>query len=354
MIRERFPFEKHHHDFTGGIGVSQHLSDRVKRFIVNSIGGYDEITPLEGDASVREYHRIRFENKSYILCYDEALRAIPINEYPFYIVYQIFHQEEIPVPHIYAVDDEGFLIIQDVGDEPLEHLFDRLSNDKREDLYRDLVEIIVRIQMIEGDPGAIPFTRYFDVEKLMYEFDFFIQFALLRYFQSKIDEENLQRLRGEFERIAVLLDRPMNFVLNHRDFHSRNIMLYEGKPYIIDYQDARMGLVQYDLVSLLRDSYVVLDAALVQQLKQLHHDLLRDRGYRKMDFDEFEYYFDIMAFQRNIKAVGTFGYQAAALGRKRYEHYIPQTLGYLYEYAERRSELAVAYEILREHIEGVW
>jgi aminoglycoside/choline kinase family phosphotransferase len=334
--------------------VSQNLSDRVRRFIVNAIGGYDEITPLEGDASVREYHRIRFENKSYILCYDEALRAIPVNEYPFYIVYHLFHQEGIPVPRIYALDDEGFLIVQDVGDDLLEHLFDRISGERKEELYRDLIEIIVRIQMIEGDPGAIPFTLRFDVEKLMYEFDFFIQHALLSYFQSNIGDGDLQRLRGEFERIAVLLDQPEYFVLNHRDFHSRNIMLYEGKPYIIDYQDARMGLVQYDLVSLLRDSYVVLDAALVQRLKQLHHALLRDSGYRKMDFDQFEFYFDIMAFQRNIKAVGTFGYQAAALGRKRYEHYIPQTLGYLHEYAERRSELAVAYEILREYIEGAW
>ena len=334
--------------------MSQNLSDRARRFIVNTVGGYHEITPLEGDASVREYHRIRFEKKSYIFCYDEALRAMPVNEYPFYIVYQIFYQEGIPVPRIHAVDDEGFLIVQDVGDDLLEHLFDRIGEERKEKLYRDLVEIIVRIQMIEGDPGAIPFRLRFDMEKLMYEFDFFIQHALLGYFQSKITENDLKRLRGEFERIAAILDRPEYFVLNHRDFHSRNIMLYEGKPYIIDYQDARMGLVQYDLVSLLRDSYVLLDAALVQRLKRLHHDLLRDRGYRKMNFDEFEFYFDIMAFQRNIKAVGTFGYQAAALGRKRYEHYIPQTLGYLHEYAERRSELAVAYAILREHIGGAW
>lgn len=82
-------------------------------------------------------------------------------------------------------------------------------------------------------------------------------------------------LRREFEAITETLVQPEHFVLNHRDFHSRNIMIRNGKPVLIDFQDARMGLPQYDAVSLIRDSYTDLDNELAEELKTRHYRQLK-------------------------------------------------------------------------------
>jgi aminoglycoside/choline kinase family phosphotransferase len=327
------------------------LSESVNTFIRSAIGEYDEIAKLEGDASVREYLRVYSADKSYILCIDQDLKQSPPEDYLFYIIYTIFRDKGIPVPRIYSLDSEGLILLQDAGDDLLASIFQRLSGDRVKAIYRELIEIMVRIQMIEGSPTSPPYNLSFDIEKLMYEFNFFVEHALLNYFKAKIPESELEALRREFRMISEILYVPEYFVLNHRDFHSRNILIYNEQPYIIDFQDARMGLVQYDLVSLLRDSYTLLDDSLVESLKVLHFDLLRDSGYKKNSFDEFEYLFDVMAFQRNVKALGTFGYQVTSLGRSRYERYIQQTLGYLTGYAERRRELKKAAGILRDYIE---
>ncbi len=331
------------------------LSENLDKFIKRSVGVYDEIAMLDGDASVREYLRVFSGDKSYILCIDQDLKQTPQEDYLFYIVYTIFKSRGIPVPDVYSLDSgEGLVLLQDVGDDLLEIVYRRLSSDRIEGIYRELIEIMVRIQTIEGSSLSPPFCFSFDIEKLMYEFNFFIEHALLNYFNAKIQEREIEILRYEFQRISEILYVPEYFVLNHRDFHSRNILIYYSKPYLIDFQDARMGLVQYDLVSLLRDSYTVLEGNLVESLKMLHFDLLRDSGYKKNSYDEYEYLFDIMAFQRNIKALGTFGYQITSLGRSRYERYIGQTLSYVKRYVERHGELKRASEILRNYIEVDW
>jgi aminoglycoside/choline kinase family phosphotransferase len=145
---------------------------------------------------------------------------------------------------------------------------------------------------------------------------------------------------------------PEHFVLNHRDFHSRNIMLFGGKPVIIDFQDARLGLPQYDAVSLLRDSYVRLDAELVDELKRYHFEQLVQHELTTLDEAEYRRLFDLMAFQRNIKAVGTFCYQTTVIGNRAFEHSIAPTLAYLREYIDARPELASAGRLLEPIMPG--
>ena len=110
-------------------------------------------------------------------------------------------------------------------------------------------------------------------------------------------------------------------VLCHRDYHSRNLMLKEGRLYIIDFQDARMGPDTYDLVSLLRDSYVDISERAVEDLIAYFLALKGAAGHER----EFRQRFDVMALQRNLKALGTFGYQTAARQNPVYIQYIPRT-----------------------------
>jgi aminoglycoside/choline kinase family phosphotransferase len=127
------------------------LSENLDKFIKRSVGVYEEIAMLDGDASVREYLRVFSGDTSYILCIDRDLKQNPPENYLFYIVYTIFKGRGIPVPDVHSLDSgEGLVLLQDVGDDLLEIVYHRLSSDRIKEIYRELIEIMVKIQTIEG------------------------------------------------------------------------------------------------------------------------------------------------------------------------------------------------------------
>ncbi|MEE9903892.1 aminoglycoside phosphotransferase family protein [Chlorobium sp.] len=312
------------------------------------------ITPVQGDASTRRYYRILRQEGSMIACHDPLLKECAgISEYPFLVMHDLLAAHNLPVPAVLAVDArKSLLLLEDCGTIQLQDLADVSGREAVADLYRDIIDALVRIQSITGEAGKVPFNLAFDREKLMLEFDFFIEHALLNYFSGSFDRNDASLLRIEFESITDILVKPEQFVLNHRDFHSRNIMIRDGRPVIIDFQDARMGLAQYDAVSLIRDSYVTLDRVLSEELKTLHYRALADRNCITTSFDEYLYLFDLMAFQRNIKAIGTFCYQTAVLNKTQYEHSIAPTLAYLPDYIAQRAELKKAGKLLMPLIDA--
>ncbi len=321
--------------------------DRIEEYVRAHVGAYAAIDKLAGDASTREYYRIHSGNGTRILCSDSAFVGIPVESYPYYIVYRLFLEQGIPVPRVYDFDGgSGLLLIEDMGDTLVESHLKGISSDEIKQLYSRLIDILISIQSIEKNPDLIPFRLSFDPEKLMFEFDFFIGHSLCGYFGVPTDASEINTLRREFRAIAEILYEPGMFVLTHRDYHSRNIMITGGDPFIIDFQDARMGLPQYDLVSLLRDSYVRLDNEMFAYLKEYYFRRSIEAGIHRMSRDEFDYYFDIMAFQRNVKALGTFGYQVRVLGKAYFEKYIATTAGYLDDYVGRRDELKLCGALL--------
>ncbi len=136
-------------------------------------------------------------------------------------------------------------------------------------------------------------------------------------------------------------------VLCHRDYHSRNLMLHEGRLYVIDFQDARMGPDTYDLVSLLRDSYVDLGEQVVNDLIAY---FLALKGIPAEE-SAFRTRFDIMALQRNLKALGTFGYQTTTRGNPVYIQYIPRTIRYVRDNLEKYPRFGRLRELLSAHVD---
>jgi N-acetylmuramate 1-kinase len=317
-----------------------------------------DISTIKGDASSRQYFRVSGPGGASVVCADPAFRSTAAESYPFLIVRDLFERHGVRVPALLGVACEhGLLRLEDCGDLMLQNEVPQLDRDRLAARYRQIIDILIRIQSIrpsgEAAKTAIPFSLSFDKKKLMFEFDFFIEHALNGYFRGMLDDRAIAELRDEFLAITGLLVLPEHFVLNHRDFHSRNIMLFHGEPVIIDFQDARLGLPQYDAVSLLRDSYVLLDAALVDELKRYHFERLRDAGLTTMDEAEYFRLFDLMAFQRNVKAIGTFCYQTTVISNRAFEPSIEATLGYLRAYIEARPELAEAGRLLEPLILGV-
>ena len=135
-------------------------------------------------------------------------------------------------------------------------------------------------------------------------------------------------------------------VLCHRDFHSRNLMLADGRLCIIDFQDARMGPDTYDMASLLRDSYVDISGETLNE--QIAYFLALKRQTREAA--EYRRRFDLMALQRNLKALGTFGYQTTARGNPVYIQYMARTLRYTRENLHKYSRFAGLASILARHV----
>mgnify|MGYP005841189129 CR=1 FL=1 len=317
------------------------LEDIISEFVHAHEGACEALFPLAGDASMRRYFRAFAAGVSVIVCYDETLAATAEGEHQFLVVHSLFERHGVPVPRIRAADrTRGLLLLEDLGDELLEDRFGRLPADKAEVLYGGILDLLVRIQSIQPDGSPVPFGRSFDTDRLMFEFDFFIEHAVKNYFSYAAPESFFGELRAGFLDVAAKLQHPGAFVLNHRDFHSRNIMFRGALPCVIDFQDARMGLPQYDLASLLRDSYICLDGPLFERLMDRYYRTARETGIHSMGRAEFDRLFDLSAFQRNVKAVGTFAYQSRVLGRRRYEPNIAGTLSYLGAYASRTEELS--------------
>lgn len=312
------------------------------------------ITKIQGDASVRQYFSVIGTNNTAIACYDPAFDASTALTYPFLVIHNLLSLHAIPVPTIKAIDAKtGILLLEDCGNLLLQNIFGSSTAQSIPTLYREIIDILVQLQAIGGDKSNIPFSISFDQQKLMFEFDFFIEHGLLDYFTPIFDQQSISTLRHEFQAIAELLVKPKHFVLNHRDFHSRNILVYHDKPVIIDFQDARMGLPQYDAASLIKDSYIKLAPSLTEELKVYHYNALRSHNLSTISFDEYLFYFDIMAFQRNIKAIGTFCYQTNVKKNKTFEHSIAPTLAYIPDYIEARTELRRAGKILQPLFESV-
>jgi N-acetylmuramate 1-kinase len=325
------------------------IDENVRSFLDENAAGFTAVDLLAGDASVRRYWRVRMPGGSRVLCEDPGFINANIAEYPFTVIYCLL-RDVVPVPEIYAMDNvRGLFLLQDLGDDLMEYACPLPDGGRTSSIYRQCIDNLFRIQKIRGKGGA-PFSLSFDVDKLMFEFDFFIEHALRGYFNAGDADGEIKVLRAEFLKIAEILYRPDYFVLAHRDYHSRNIIICGGIPYIIDFQDARMGLPQYDAVSLLRDSYIRLDDGVFEECRDYFYEGGRDMNIHSMGRDEFNYYFDVMAFQRNVKALGTFGYQVTTRGNKRYERYIAPTVAYLDGYAERQEVLEKAWRILRKYL----
>src|SRR4029079_17079644 len=221
-------------------------------------------------------------------------------------------------------DDLGVLALADLGDVTLQAHLGAATATEHAALYRQAVALIATLQRRGAElasPQYLPYGIAFDVEKLTWEMDFFIKHFIEAYRGVVIAEPVKDELRREFAvMIEALASEPR--VLCHRDYHSRNLMLHSGELYIIDFQDARMGPDTYDLVSLLRDSYVDLPEPTVNELIAY---FLPRKGATGEDPD-FQRRFDLMALQRNLKALGTFGYQTTAKRNPVYIQYIPRTL----------------------------
>jgi aminoglycoside/choline kinase family phosphotransferase len=284
----------------------------------------DKVIGLAGDASTRQFFRVNASGGSYIFCKDE--RLLEGDAYPLLDVYSVLRKSSIPVAEIYHADThKGFLLIEDLGDETLLRRLPSQNIEGELSLYTRCLEVLLKMHSLKRPAEAEHsfFELRFDVPKLMFEVDFAIKHFLRGLLRAELSAGQEIRLRKDFEGLCALL-ASREMVLSHRDFHSRNIMIHNGTPFLIDYQDARMGLPQYDLISLLNDCYYSPRSSNKERLRNFYWENWHEKS--NWSREEFMEYLDLMGIQRIFKALGSFGYLVTVKGDQRYRQYIGHSI----------------------------
>lgn len=299
-----------------------HFDEGIQRFLEKELPGSGAwgIRQLKGDASTREYFRCRVPDAetAILTLYPEPFDPA---ESTYLQVYRMLRRIGLPIPRIHAVDgDLGAMLQEDLGDMTLERRLRGAGTRERKRLLCQAAQHLIVLQR-KGPQAADPdwpvLQLAFDLEKLTWELQFFRRHFLEGYSSVRVERE---KLASECLALCGELAEAERFVC-HRDYQVRNLMLKEGRVYMIDFQDARLGPQAYDLVSLLLDS-IDLPPGEVEELV----DFYLQGGAPAVDAGQFRRQFHLAAIQRLLKALGTFGYQAGALGREAYRAYIPGTL----------------------------
>ncbi|MEQ1869452.1 MAG: phosphotransferase [Vicinamibacterales bacterium] len=327
------------------------VRERIDRYLrASGAGGAMSVVPLMVDASDRRYFRVvQAHGETTVMALHAG--AIDFATLPFANVASLLSQIPLPIPKIIGHDDaDGIVAQSDLGDVRLQAYLDVASAAERVVCYRQAVELIELLQRRGAELASdryLPYRLAFDVEKLTWEMRFFVTHFLEAHRGASFSDIQRRALDEEWAALtSELADEPR--VLCHRDYHSRNLMLHDGRLYVIDFQDARMGPDTYDLVSLLRDSYVDLPEEEVDALISYFVGL---RGTQTTPLPEFRRRFDLMAVQRNLKALGTFGFQMTARGNSAYVQFMPRTLRYIRHNFERYPRFERLRSLLAAHVE---
>lgn len=304
------------------------LNDDIKNFIARNTGTGDfEIHQLAGDASSRKYYRIVFDSQSRVLMSWEPFDN-PDN-YPFLNVQKHFAKVDVRVPKVEGISPElGVVLLEDLGDLTLERKFWENQNQAQAlPFYAQAVDELVKIHFLASRPVTPPSvcqTTMFDTAKFMWEMNYAREHFLEKVGGVRLDGAGQKKLQDEFLKICELLDQQPKYVC-HRDYHSRNLMLKLGRVYVIDFQDARTGPVQYDLVSLVYDSYVQLWPDSVESIKKDYIAKAKECGPTGCIRADFEDVFRVQVIQRCFKACGSFTSFYNMRGDTRYLKYIKHT-----------------------------
>ena len=327
--------------------------DQAKQWLTNHFK-YDNysISLLSGDASFRRYFRvIDHQNETPFVLMD----APPEKEdtHPFLAIAHSWRNQQISAPTIHAENpSSGFLLLEDFGDTTfyqaiLPNSDNQTNADER---YQQAIDALIPIQFATS-PAEYEIPP-FDEALLRLEISLFTDWLLTKKLNLALSETELKILNRFFDSLVdCALNQPQ--VLVHRDYHSRNLMISPDDSLgILDFQDAVMGPITYDLVSLLRDCYIKWPLDQVRIWQRYYLDRLLDflnrpgaRGQlpqhgKNISNEEFTRWFDLVGLQRHLKASGIFARLSLRDGKHGYLNDIPRTVSYLADVTALYSEFS--------------
>ncbi len=330
--------------------TTKHKIDQaVQQFLNTSLGGQPrDIIQLAGDASSRRYYRIVINELSYVLMVWEPF--IDNGQFPFLNVLSYFDKHGVQVPKVIAKAPAlGVILLEDLGDLTLERKFWENQNQILAlPYYKQAIDEILKVHLTatkSNSKSCVAFQVQFNTEKLLWEMNYGRDHFLTQLCKISLNENLRKELDRIFLNICNCLDRQPK-VICHRDYHSRNIMLKHGKTKIIDFQDARMGTIQYDLVSLVHDSYVDLSPEIASEILEYYLIRTKELTGQKIDRNSFYEIFRIQMIQRCFKACGSFASFFNMREDTRYLKYLTPTIKKVHAVLEPYEEYRAFSQII--------
>ncbi|HLL52316.1 MAG TPA: phosphotransferase [Myxococcaceae bacterium] len=335
------------------------LRDQVEKAIGKPVAN-PQVKQLKGDASNRSYYRVGERPDSYVLMVmpvdgakksEEASKGEPPKELPFINVHRYLERLGVRVPRIYRYDEPaGMMVLEDLGDVTFEQALE--GGRRNEEMYGRAIDLLAKLRARaerEKDPGCLAFTRAFDEDLYDWELHHFREWGLEIWSGKKPTEAERSELNRIFKEISArLAQEPRGFT--HRDYQSRNIMVKDGELIVIDFQDALQGPRQYDLVALLRDSYVELEPQFVDRMLDRYIGAFEKESGETIDRKAFKDFFDLLTIQRKLKDAGRFEYINRVKGNPGFLVSIPASLRYVKSAFSRRPDMGRLREIVSKYV----
>ena len=317
------------------------LDSQLRTQVEHAIGRSVAAAPvlkLKGDASNRSYYRVGTAPESWVLMVmppdalkksEEVSKGPAPGELPFVNVHRYLSKLGVRVPRILRFDEPaGMMVLEDLTDQTFEAA--QAAGDRKK-LYTQAVELLALLRARaerDADPSCLAFTRAFDEELYDWELHHFREWGLEAWSGKVPTNAERAELDAEFRRVArELAAAPRGFT--HRDYQSRNIMVKDGELVLIDFQDALQGPRQYDLVALLRDSYVELPRDFVDSMLDAYIEAFARETGEKIEPVGFKAFFDLLTVQRKLKDAGRFEFINRVKGNPGFLVSIPASLRYV-------------------------
>jgi aminoglycoside/choline kinase family phosphotransferase len=299
-----------------------------------------ELSSMNGDAGFRRYFRFNKGNQSFIAVDSPNDKC---NNAAFIYMQQQLALVGINVPEVLAYDEElGYMCLSDLGVKELSNV---LTTQNMSDYYQQAILLLPKVISIPQQNLPV-----YDSDFIQLELDIFTEWLLIEHLDIQLTKIEKKQLQICFEfLIASALEQPK--VVMHRDFHSRNLMLTENAVAVIDFQDAVIGPITYDVVSLLRDCYVKWPAEQVSPLFNYFTDLISQQlSLKHITAQQWKKWFDLMGLQRHIKASGIFARLFHRDGKAGYLADIPLTLSYIVDISAEYPECEFLYSLINNTV----
>ncbi len=290
-----------------------------------------ELHSVSGDASFRKYFRLSMNGKNLIAVDSDPARE---NNQAFVKIANLLARQNICVPEVKAVNfSQGFLLLSDLG---VKTLLPLLNENTADELYEKAMDSLLELQSCEIDEHSdIP---HYSKDLLQNELDLFTDWYLQKKLDISLSASDESVLKNVFN-LLIEEAQSQPQVLVHRDYHSRNLLAVGHSLGVIDFQDAVVGPVTYDLVSLLRDCYIAWPSEKVYEWVGNYQKVITIAGIiPKIDSQQFERWFDWMGLQRHLKVIGIFSRLAIRDNKPAYLNDFPRIMKYLDEVLSKYPE----------------
>ena len=315
--------------------------EQLKVWLNNNDVSFQSLEPASADASFRRYFRIIDNANSFIV-----MDAPPEKEdcQPFVDVAQRLFDLGLNVPEVLLQDlEQGFLLLGDLGSTVF---LSELNNKKVDEMYIAAMNSILLMQ--KDNTFSLP---AYDETLLRQELNLFPDWYFEKQLDIRVTPEHNNILEETFEAlIKNALEQPQVFV--HRDYHSRNLMVNKKDPQlpgVIDFQDAVIGAVTYDLVSLLKDCYINWPREKIEEwVTYFQSEAEKQNIIKPVSREAFLRWFDLMGLQRHLKVAGIFSRLKHRDGKTGYLKDIPRTMDYVFDVLERYPEFNALKKLLAD------